>query len=394
MNILFVTRYPITDQKGGIERISDIIIGALPEQYKVFSAYINESPHKKTPVEASICINNDPISLYEFAKQHKIDIIINQQCQEWDHFISLIKERLDNLKTIYFQHDKTIEPYKPLKESFKCALSADLPTKSKLVYFSKWALFPIYFHLKKFRDKLLFRKIYNNNDKLLILTDRYLPDILKTIGISSDDQHRIGVVNNCLTIANPSVTPILSRPRKVLIVSRMTEERKRILLAIKIWDMLQAKYPELNIWQLELVGSGEYLSFYRRYVKKHAVPNIIFAGQVSNIENHYASSQIFMMTSYAEGWGLTVTEAQQYGVIPVAFDSYEAINDLISSGYNGVLVDEGNIMEYVDSLADLMSSNEKRATLSSNAYKSCSKFSVEKITNQWINTFKDVSSIK
>ncbi len=393
MNILFITRYPITDQKGGIERISDIIIRSLPSNYKVFSAYINESRHKKTPVKAFLNIGHDSDLLYEFVKHHNIDFIVNQQCYELDDKIATIKNEL-GIKTIFFQHDKTIDPYVPLMRSFGYALCAQIPLKNKFTFLSKLLLFPLYYKLKTLRDRRLFRNIYNNNDRLLILTPRYLPILLKTLGIISDDKHRIGIINNSLTLNNPIETPIQSRPQKVLIVSRMTEERKRILLALKIWRLLQSRYPGLNSWELELVGSGEYLSLYKSYTNKHKVQNVIFKGQVNDINPHYASSQIFMMTSYSEGWGLTVTEAQQYGVVPIAFNSYEAINDIITTDYNGILVTEGDIDGYVNQLASLMLSAEKRETLSYNAQISCKRYSVDNIVNQWITVFNDVSSIK
>jgi glycosyltransferase involved in cell wall biosynthesis len=44
------------------------------------------------------------------------------------------------------------------------------------------------------------------------------------------------------------------------------------------------------------------------------------------------------MTSAYEGWGLTLTEAQQMGVVPIAFDSFGAVYDIIENEYNGLII--------------------------------------------------------
>ena len=47
-------------------------------------------------------------------------------------------------------------------------------------------------------------------------------------------------------------------------------------------------------------------------------------------EPYYNEASIFMMTSSFEGWGLTLTEAQQYGCVPLAFHSFASLTDIIT----------------------------------------------------------------
>lgn len=44
------------------------------------------------------------------------------------------------------------------------------------------------------------------------------------------------------------------------------------------------------------------------------------------------------MTSTFEGFGLVLVEAMQHGCVPIAFDSYPAVRDIISHGENGILI--------------------------------------------------------
>ena len=89
------------------------------------------------------------------------------------------------------------------------------------------------------------------------------------------------------------------------------------------------------------------------------------------------------MVSAYEGWGLTITEAQQCGCVPIAFDSFGAIHDIIDSGKNGIIVPEGNINEYAAQLKRLMNNPDELKRLSDNAREDCLRFSRENIAKQW-----------
>ena len=58
------------------------------------------------------------------------------------------------------------------------------------------------------------------------------------------------------------------------------------------------------------------------------IKNIYFEGNKNPLP-YYQKASVFLMTSALEGWGLTITEAQQFGVVPVAFDSYPSLHEVI-----------------------------------------------------------------
>lgn len=394
INILFITRFPITSKNGGIEQITNILIRNFPNDIKCYSAYIIPTQYDRTEVSAEI--NVSPKTAYEdllqFVKKHKIDVIINQQNPELTESIAKIRKKT-GIKTFYFQHDKTIVPLKPLLNYLYLSIFADVTTLLKIKNILKLLFFPIYISFKKANDRKTFRQIYEDNDKLIILTKYYLPVILKTLAYNEDKFNKIGIINNSITSSIPeNINFIQSRPKRVLIVSRMTEDRKRIILALKIWRNLQHRYPTIATqWNLDIVGTGEFLNFYKRYVSSRKIPNVMFYGHVNDITQFYQTSQIFMMTSYSEGWGLTIMEAQQHGVVPIAFDSFEAVKEIID-GTNGNLVEEGDIDGYVDQLAILMSSSDYRMGLSLNALSVSEKYSTDKMIAQWLKYLRNVSS--
>lgn len=393
MNVLFITRYQVTPQKGGIERITDIIVNALPKEYKCFSAYLNPTTLQKTKFISSVMLlkNKSYVQLYEFVKTNNIDIIINQQCIEFTDIIKKIKLDL-NIRTYYFQHDKISDPWNPQRNSIKYAIKVSNNLISQIKLSLKYYCFPIYRLSKRIYDYVRYSNIYNTYDGVILLTSRYIKQYLKTINKKEDYKSKIHIINNCVTLGNIRNISY-TRNNTVIIVSRLTEDRKRISLALEIWNKLQNRYNELSYWQLVLVGGGEYIDIYKSYIEKNKLNNVLFSGQVDSTLPYYASAKIFMMTSYSEGWGLTLTEAQQMGVVPICFDSYEAIHEIVNEN-NGILIPEGNIDEYVEKLAFLMKNERLWKNLSEESMNVSFNFSVEKILHQWISLLSENGTTK
>lgn len=392
MNILFITRHQVTPLKGGIERITDIIVNALPRKYKCYSAYMIPTSLKQTCFVGSINITHTSIysTLENYILSNNIDLIVNQQCPEITKHLAKIRKKT-HVRVYYFQHDKISDPWSAQKLSFRYALRLQLNKREKVILLVKYHGYIFYRLTKRLYDYIRYKKIYQSSDGIILLTSRYIKQYLNTINKKRDNKNKIFIINNCVTLNNiPKLKD--DKHNTVLIVSRMTEDRKRILLALQIWGKLQEKYPDLSYWNLVLVGGGEYLSLYKSHVKDKKIINVNFIGQVDSIIPYYASAKIFMMTSYSEGWGLTITEALQMGVVPIAFDSYEAIHEIINDK-NGILVPEGQINQYVDNLALLMRNEDVLKEKSKEALKISDLFSVDKIINQWITLFSNDGSL-
>lgn len=96
------------------------------------------------------------------------------------------------------------------------------------------------------------------------------------------------------------------------------------------------------------------------------------------------------MASNSEGFGMVLVEAQQYGCVPVALDSFSAVHDIIENGRNGVLVEDSNREKYGKELLELIRKEDIRRTIAKNALQDCKKFSAKNIVDQWENLFREV----
>ena len=80
---------------------------------------------------------------------------------------------------------------------------------------------------------------------------------------------------------------------------------------------------------------------------------------------------------------MTLMEAIPCGCVPIAFDSYSAVHDIIQSSRNGYIVPNNDIDEYVRVLQELMNNDTLRGELAENAQKDVMRFSRENIAKQW-----------
>ena len=89
------------------------------------------------------------------------------------------------------------------------------------------------------------------------------------------------------------------------------------------------------------------------------------------------------MTSAYEGWGLTLTEAQQFGCVPIAIRSFSSLSDIISNGINGIILESTSITKYADALMHLMNDENLQSSMAQNAILQSAKFELNSIVDLW-----------
>ena len=96
------------------------------------------------------------------------------------------------------------------------------------------------------------------------------------------------------------------------------------------------------------------------------------------------------LTSFYEGWGMSLTEGMSYGCIPFTFNNYGAASDIIDDDINGCLIKTFDEKDYANRLSELMSDENKRQEMSRAAIEKVKSFSVEKIVDKWESLFVNV----
>lgn len=393
MNVLFYTTYDVSPQKGGTERITSTISAELRKNgIRCFLAYDCdiEKNYIKTPFDGKAKIGKlnkqcNLNKLQNFILLNDIDYVIIQGLFTKTAIIRKLLCNHKNIHIIFVHHfnpgaEETFMSYHSILNRLKSG------SENKFKCYAKLLLLPILkirYVLKLHKD---YNKTYKAADKVVLLSKGFINDFVKYARI--DDTIKFHIIHNALSFNTFYDMSTYQKHKEVIIVSRLEERQKRISMALDIWQLIENN-PNYHDWVLKIVGTGSDELKYKQIVQNKRLKHVIFEG-VQNPEPYYRSASIFIMTSSFEGWGLTLTEAQQYGVIPLAFNSYASLNDIIIDGYNGYIIPNNDIKTFSEAIMKLMSNPALRYKLASNCIKSSKRFEIEYIGKQWVNLFKEL----
>ncbi|MEK7598901.1 MAG: glycosyltransferase [Patescibacteria group bacterium] len=198
--------------------------------------------------------------------------------------------------------------------------------------------------------------------------------------------------------ANIEVLPILASPintdaqpkrfpefdKNILMVSRLTSE-KNIGLAIDAMAEVVKKHPKTG---LVIVGDGPEFKNIKNQISNLKIDeNVRLEGWRENIASYYKGSDIFILTSWYEGWGMSAVEAMRYGAAVVMTDVGLA-GELIEDGKSGLIVPVGDKNALAAAILRLLENDSFRRDLIEEAAKKTGElFSVEeyyqKIIDSW-----------
>lgn len=141
--------------------------------------------------------------------------------------------------------------------------------------------------------------------------------------------------------------------RPLILYSAKLQARKRPA------DLLQAAarlQQDGVLFHLLIVGSGEQEAELRDLSCSKRLKNVSFAGFVnqSTLPQIYAASDLFVLPSENEPWGLAINEAMCAGLPIVASQEIGCVPDLVKDGINGRTFPVGNIIVLADVLRDLV----------------------------------------
>ena len=140
-------------------------------------------------------------------------------------------------------------------------------------------------------------------------------------------------------------------------VARIAPE-KQPLLVLDAFSRVRASHR----CALLIVGSGPCEGELRDHVAKRSIPDVYFAGFLgqTQIANAYAASDVAVLASRSEPWGLVVNEAMNFGLPVVVSDKVGCAADLVMHGENGYIFSHDRPEELAGYLAQLVEDESRR----------------------------------
>ncbi len=396
MNILFYTHGKVYATRGGTERTTVSLATALTRLYgcRCFSLYeaVEQTERETCFVEefqwqVGRDQRHDVETLRKIIVNNSIDYIIDQGI--FIH-VELLRQAAEGTgcKVILAHH------YEPGAETLYMSLRrhwAKRHDKMSVRRRCKW-LFNLFFYpYAKYKYVKILRRTYREayfNAHCVVLLSNGFVDVYQQFGRFNDDKKFLIIPNSLSFNEFLPMDEIEEKKPVVLIVSRIEEVHKRLSLALEMWAKV-TKHMEVNGWTLKIVGTGKDMPMYRRMIENEKIPNVTFEGHHNPIP-YYREASLFMMTSRSESWGLTLTEAQQMGVVPIAFDTYASLREIITDGEDGAVIEEGDVNGYVNRMLELMQDDSKRQRMARQAIVSSQQFSQERIAEKWKMLFDEL----
>jgi len=116
---------------------------------------------------------------------------------------------------------------------------------------------------------------------------------------------------------------------------------------------------------------------------------VILPGRVGNVSDWYQSADLFVLSSRYEGMPNALMEAMQCGCPVISTDCETGPSELIDNGINGILVPVDDIGAISAAISAVVLDSILKARLARNATEINSKFSEERVLQQWIRVLSE-----
>ena len=164
---------------------------------------------------------------------------------------------------------------------------------------------------------------------------------------------------------------------------------KRTLHQIKAFELICELVPNAK---LLLAGdsSSRYGKSILKYISRSKYKtNIQYFNFVSNEKKIklFKEANLILMTSIKEGWGLVITEANNFKVPAIGYD-VDGIRDSIIDNHTGKLSEYETPLSLSKEVLKVWLNESLYLELSENAYKNSLKYSIEKSYNKFLSILK------
>jgi N-acetyl-alpha-D-glucosaminyl L-malate synthase BshA len=161
---------------------------------------------------------------------------------------------------------------------------------------------------------------------------------------------------------------------------------KRIADVVKVFERVHRELP----CKLLLVGDGPDRAHVENLARELGVfQDVIFLGKTKAIEQILCVSDVFLLTSESESFGLSALEALASGV-PVISTNTGGIPEVNQHGFSGFLSNVGDVTEMAANALLLLNDEELLKTFASNARKRSLHFSSDRIVPMYESIYERV----
>lgn len=337
---------------------------------------VNGIPQHFLPQPQAIYSPENISFLADYIRNDHTTILLNPHVEdrELTKLAMAVRQQVP-VKLVSALHFSPTHTYDITRESFFIPYHIHHRPKQWVTDAFLWIRFHLYQgkRIRK-REKTWQQTVIEGSDHFVVLSQQFLSHF-------EGQKDKLAWINNPISFQETERNP--SKRNVVVWCGRMDlTGMKRVDRILQIWAKIERQHPD---WQLRLLGSGDQ-QLIGDMIKAQGLQHCKLIGFCDPFP-HYEEASIVAMTSTTEGWGMVLVEGQEFGCVPVAFDSYASVRDVIKNERNGLLIRPFNLQEYARKLSLLMSDGKMRERLSHQSMEDVKRFNSQTIAKQWIQLF-------
>lgn len=385
MNILFQFDDPIIPSSGGVERVTDTLTRELKRRgsnvyFLCHQKYDLITPESELSAEQFYLPKEDVESkkgfqfIEDLIEREKIDVVISQNPNK----IQLkILESIDrSVKKIAVIHT---QPYCEDEITRRRIYDISPLSFTHRLFKITSLIFPWVY--RSYFSKVTtesYKEILSHNDFMCLISERFYPRIRKHI--PNIDYSKLCAINNPNTFQVKDID-LEEKENYFIWVGRVNNGGKNCI------DFLRFFYKFSQIhsdWKAIVVGDGSDLESNKNWVQRRKIKNIEFTGNVDNVSDYYKKATYLIVTSWSESWSMVLTEGMAHGCIPIVYDTYETLHDIVDDGLSGFILTDTTPQGILKSVLSTMNNKDLKKQVAINAYKKVQHFNIKDIVDQWI----------
>lgn len=381
--VMFVLADALNPNVGGVQRVT-CNLGPQFAASGVTVAYFSFKPTGHLPIEAGALFfapqegsEHTPANLQylaEVLEEWKPDIVINQMpyiTQLWP-VLREAKAKID-CSLLGCLHNTLFSVVNNVRD----AVMRALPGPLFRVFDNKLGLY-LMLQMHKIKHAKALRGIIATHDRFILLTEPNKDELKYFIGDYPKD--KVIVIPNSIRLEGITETP---KEKVILHVGRLNNGQKRSDLLLDVWEKC---HQELVDWKFYIVGDGPYKEILEAEISQKKIPRVYLEGY-QKPDDYFAKASFFVMPSAYEGFPNTILEAQAYGCVVFAFDSYPAVQWIVNDQEDSCLAQPYQTDQMAQQLLEMVRSVDKTTEFRTASRTNAAKFSLINITEMWLNLF-------
>jgi glycosyltransferase involved in cell wall biosynthesis len=227
---------------------------------------------------------------------------------------------------------------------------------------------------------------YNDGLKQQIASIYPRLDLVSTLTEGDAEDYRRHLKNRTRVVCMPNGVPELGGRRaaldnKIVVAAGRMGPQKGFDRLLPVWAKLAPEHPD---WELRIWGGGKGIGKLRRQAEELGIADSArVMGFTNNLQDEFADSSLYVMSSRKEGFPMVLLEAMSAGLPAVSFDCPTGPRDIIREGVDGYVVPDGDGDALGAAMARLMDDEDKRKAFGAAAVEGAARYDLGTIAHRW-----------